>query len=154
MHEPRTTRGRQQSCLSTPSLEVPRTSPTSLKQAREYAGVELFVQRATASDREVAFSDASAEGLPKFAAGSTECPWRSNSPRPELRPWAAASSIARGIPSSRRQISAIPSALASLKATSRSEAVARCTNSSTPAYSRACFRLVGEVRGTSSDGSR
>ena len=46
-----------------PSLEVPRPSPTSLKQAREYAGVELFVQRATASDREVAFSDASAEGI-------------------------------------------------------------------------------------------
>ena len=46
-----------------PSLAVPLPSPMSLKQARDYPGVELFVQRATASDRAVAFSDASAEGI-------------------------------------------------------------------------------------------
>ncbi len=46
-----------------PSLEVPPPSAMTLQQARDYPGIELFMQRATASDRAVAFSDASVEAI-------------------------------------------------------------------------------------------
>jgi len=40
-----------------PSLELPAEMPVSLEQARCYAGIELFIQRSTASDHGVAFHD-------------------------------------------------------------------------------------------------
>ncbi len=44
-----------------PSLGVPGQTPKSIAEARQYAGVELFIQRAIAIDSRLAFTDASVE---------------------------------------------------------------------------------------------
>lgn len=50
-----------------PSLEVPHLAPSSLNEALRYAGIELFVQRATSTDRAVVFTDASAAGIAEIS---------------------------------------------------------------------------------------
>jgi non-specific serine/threonine protein kinase len=45
-----------------PSLAVPHEAPPTLEQARGYAAIELFVQRATAIDRAIAFDDSVVPG--------------------------------------------------------------------------------------------
>ncbi len=46
-----------------PSLDVPAQSPTTIDRARAFAGLDLFIQRATSFDRTIAFADSAAEGI-------------------------------------------------------------------------------------------
>ena len=46
-----------------PSLEAPAQFPTTIERARNYPALDLFIQRATALDRTIAFTDSAAEGI-------------------------------------------------------------------------------------------
>lgn len=46
-----------------PSLEMPARPPSGMEQARRYAAIELFVQRATTADRSIRFGDNAVDSI-------------------------------------------------------------------------------------------